>query len=114
MLELKGDDMNWIYDHTTECSRLMVGYDRWGITIRTWTDDFEGEKRYHVHEGFYTWDSWRKRERSYSGDNGKGRMKDRIVAGAISLMGDKGPSSDSCGEVDRLDEYVNGGHVFNC
>lgn len=37
-----------------------------------------------------------------------------IIAGDISLMGYWVPSSASCGEVDSLSEYLNGGHVFTC
>lgn len=107
---------NWIYDETTAHSRLMVAYDRYGITIREWSDDTpeDADKRFHVHEGFYSWEAWRKRERSYCGDNSSGNLKNRIVAGAISLMTYFGPDNDSCGEVDTLREYLNGGHTFTC
>jgi hypothetical protein len=107
---------NLIYDKSTECARLMVWYDRYGITIRQWSDEVheDSDRAYHVDEAFFTWEQYRDRERSYRGDDGSGNMKARIVAGAISLMGNWGPSSDSCGEVDSLDEYVNGGHVFTC
>jgi hypothetical protein len=105
--------MNWIYDEQTPHSRLMVGYDRYGIAIREWSDD-ASERAYHVHEAYFTWEQYRTRERNYSGDDGHGRMKQRLVAGALSLMSYYGPSSDSCGEVDTLNEYVDCGHVHHC
>jgi hypothetical protein len=105
--------MNWIYDERTPHSRLMVAYDRDGITMREWSDDCE-ENGYHVHEAFFTWEQYRKRDRSYSRDDGTGKLKQRLVAAAISLMGYWGPSSDTCGNVASLNQYLNGSHVFHC
>ena len=106
--------MNWIYDHSTDHSRMMVGYDRYGILIRMWSESDYESPAYRVEEGFYTWEAFWSRKRYYSGDNGSGRMKDRIVAGAISLMGLWGGSSDNTGEVYSLRDYINGGHTFQC
>jgi hypothetical protein len=87
--------MNWIYDKRTEHSRLMVAI------------DFD--------EGFFSWNDYHQRDRNYSGDDGSGNMQNRLVAGAISLLGHWGPSSsDCCGDVDSLDEYKNGSHTFTC
>lgn len=48
--------MTWIYDERTPHSRLMVAYDRWGITIREWSDEVpDGETGYSVSEGHFTW-----------------------------------------------------------
>ena len=107
--------MTWIYDETTPHSRLMVGYDRYGIQIRQWSDEVpEGETGYSVRDGWFSWESYRKRERCYSGDDGSGRLKDRLVAGAISLLAYYGGSTDDSGVVSSLSEYLNCHHVFNC
>ena len=107
--------MNWIYDERTPHSRLMVGYDLYGITIREWSDEVpEGETGYSVQNGWFNWDSYRKRERCYSGDDGSGTMKKRIVAGAISLLAYWGGSSDDSGTVPSLQHYYNGHHLFTC
>lgn len=106
--------MNWICDQTTGHSRLMVGIDRQGVTIREWSDDCATDGPYHFDEGFFSWERFRKRDRSYSGDNGTGKLRERIIAGAISLMSYWGPSSDSCGDVPSLRHYLNGAHLFTC
>src|ERR1700744_4673102 len=107
--------MNWIYAERTPHSRLMVGYDRYGIQIRQWSDETpEGETGFSVEGGFFTWQQYAKRERCYSGDNGSGNHKDRLVAGAISLLAYWGGSSDDCGTVPSLDHYYNGHHLFTC
>ena len=55
---------NIIYDERTPHSRLMVGYDRYGISIREWSDEVpEGETGFSVQDGFFTWRAWRERER---------------------------------------------------
>jgi hypothetical protein len=105
--------MNWIYDKRTEHSRLMVAIDRNGITVRQWSEG--EEKPFHFDEGFFSWNDYHQRDRNYSGDDGSGNMQNRLVAGAISLLGHWGPSSsDCCGDVDSLDEYKNGSHTFTC
>lgn len=110
--------MNWIYDEQTEYSRLMVGYDRYGITIREWSENSEADEAddtpFVVSERFATWADYRKRVRCYGGDTGEGRMKARIVAGAISLMTYYGGDSDNSGQVPDLRTYVNGLHEFRC
>jgi hypothetical protein len=107
--------MTWIYDHRTEYSRLMVGYDRYGITIRQWNDDTpEGETGFSVQSAFFSWRDYYKRQPSYSRDNGCGRMKERIVAGAISLLSCWGANSSNQGTVLDLDHYIDTYHVFNC
>jgi hypothetical protein len=105
---------NVIYDERTAHSRLMVGYDRYGITIREWSESDGGDVDYRVTERSFTWEDYRTRDRCYSGDDGSGKLKARLVAGAISLLAYWGGSSDSTGEVDSLDEYMNGSHVFTC
>ena len=106
---------NIIYDERTPHSRLMVGCDRYGISIREWSDEVpEGETGFSVQDGFFTWRAWRERERCYSGDDGSGRMRARLVAGALSLMAYYGGSSNNSGVVSSLGEYINGSHVFNC
>ena len=93
----------------------MVGYDCWGIAAREWSEtDNGGEPAYHVAEGFWTWETYRKRERCYSGDTGTGRMRDRLVAGAISLMCHWGGDSANSGYVPDLGTYVNGLHLSDC
>jgi hypothetical protein len=108
--------MNWIYDERTSHSRLMVGYDRNGITIREWSDDTPfGEDGFVVTEGWFTWEQYRKRDRGvYSGDDGSRRLKQRLVAGAISLLSYYGGHSDDSGVVPSLDHYINGHHIFTC
>ena len=107
--------MTWRYDETTPHSRLMVGYDRYGIQIREWSDEVpEGETGFSVQDGWFSWDSYRERERCYSGDDGSGTMKKRIVAGAISLLAYWGGSSDDSGTVPSLRHYLNGHHLFTC
>lgn len=108
--------MTWIYDETTPHSRLMVAYDRYGITVRQWdeTDCDYGVPPFFVSERFFTWDTYRTRERCYSRDDGSGRLKIRLVHAAISLMAHWGGSSDSSGYVSSLHEYVNGGPREMC
>jgi hypothetical protein len=80
--------MTTIYDEQTEHSRLVVGYDRYGITVREWSEnDLEdADTAFICTEGWFSWERYWKRERLYSGDDGTGRMQARIVAGAISLL----------------------------
>lgn len=107
--------MNWIYDERTPHSRLMVGYDRYGIAIREWSDETpEGETGFSVQEGFFTWEQYRKREHCYSMDDGSGKFKTRITNGAISLLAYWGGSSDDSGVVPSLSHYLNCHHVFTC
>ena len=69
---------------------LSVAIGRHGITAREMTpvegmiDDPPG--RYLVTEGTYSWKQYRERSRIYSGDTGAGRIKARLVSGAISLL----------------------------
>jgi len=106
---------NIIYDESTPHSRLMVGYDRYGITIREWSDEVpEGDTGYSVQEGYFTWKQYRDREQCYSGDDGSGKMTARLVAGAISLLAYWGGSSDNSGTVPSLQHYYNGYHLFTC
>jgi len=102
--------MEWIYDHTTPHSRLMVGYDRYGITIRQWSDEVpDDETGFSFQEGYFTWEQWRAADHGW-----KPRMKDRIVGGAISLLCAHGGSSDDEGIVPDTDTYINTGHRFTC
>jgi hypothetical protein len=70
---------------------LSVAIGRDGIVAREMTpvdgliDNPPGS--YLVIEGHYSWERYRSRVRCYSGDTGDGRMRGRLVAGAISLLG---------------------------
>lgn len=33
--------MNWLYDESTEVSRVMVGYDGTGVTVRIWEETYQ-------------------------------------------------------------------------
>lgn len=104
--------MNLIYDQRTAHSRLMVWIDRQGLSIRQWDD--ESDIGFNVQTAFYSWARYKDRAHVYSGDDGSGRMKARLVAGAISLLAYWGAGSNGSGEVSSLSEYINGGHVFHC
>jgi hypothetical protein len=95
--------MTIIYDQQTEHSRLVVGYDRYGITLREWSENSleDADSAFILTEGWYTWDDFKHRDRNYSGDDGRGTMKHRIVAGAISLRGEWGGETKF---VDTLEE----------
>lgn len=84
--------MTIIYDKQTPHSRLVVGYDRYGITLREWSenDSEDPESDFVLTEGWYSWEDYRNRNRVYCRDNGSGTMKARIVAGAISLRCEHG------------------------
>ena len=69
---------------------LSVSIDRQGVNVAEMTP-VEGliekpEGRYLVQTASFSWDKFRNRQRCYSGDNGAGRMRARLVAGAISLL----------------------------
>lgn len=107
--------VNWIYDYFTPYSRLMVGYDHYGITVREWSDETpEGETGFTVSEGFFTWTQYRNRRRSYCMDDGRGPLKTRLVHAAISLIGYYGGNSDNSGVVPDLHTYLNCHHEFTC
>ena len=45
---------------------------------------------YLARKALFSWREFWARERSYSGDDGSGPMRERVVAGAISLMASHG------------------------
>ena len=57
-----------------------------------------------VTEGYWTWEEYRKRDRCYGGDDGSGRIKERIVAGAISLLGYWGGSESWIDDIADFEE----------
>jgi hypothetical protein len=101
--------MNIYHKVTDTESGLSVSIDRNGIAIKEITpvagmmDDPEGD--YLITEGRFSWEQYRGRTRSYAGDDGQGRMRDRLVAGAISLLaywGGEESWSDDLGDFDEI------------
>ena len=72
-------------------SGLCVAIERDGIRVVeiTWASEDEIGKhggRWLVQAALFTWSAYHERNRCYSGDDGSGRLRDRIVNGAISLI----------------------------
>ena len=70
---------------------LAVGISHWGVHVVE--VDFVGEclgssspGPFLARKAVFSWEGFRRRERCYSGDDGSGSMKHRLVAGAISLI----------------------------
>lgn len=70
---------------------LAVGISRRGVHVLA-ADNVAGcfdtspPTPYLAMKAFFSWQEFWERERCYSGDDGSGPMRERIVAGAISLM----------------------------
>ena len=87
--------MRNVYHKTTSESGLSVGIDKFGICISELTyvrglieDLPDGD--WLVTTAHFSWNLWKNRFKKnlscYSGDDGSGKMVDRIVSGAISLL----------------------------
>lgn len=70
---------------------LAVGISRRGVHVLA-VDNVAGcfdtppPAPYLARKASFSWREFRERERCYSGDDGSGCMRERVVAGAISLM----------------------------
>gem|GEM_PF-6684470 len=72
-------------------SALVVGISRRGVHITEVVDaracfDQSPPAPYLATTTAFSWQEFRRRERCYSGDGGSGCLRQRIVAGAISLI----------------------------
>lgn len=63
---------------------LAVGISRYGLhAVQV---DRLDDGRFLKQAGIFDWPAVRQRERCYSGDDGRGRLRQRLVAAAISLL----------------------------
>lgn len=87
-------------------SGLSVGIDEYGIKVSELTciegliEDPEGA--YLIITGHFSWNAYYNRNRCYGGDNGTGNMRERLVAGAISLLAYWGGEE---GFIDNLNDF---------
>jgi hypothetical protein len=70
---------------------LVVGISRRGVHVLSLDNvagcfDTPPPAPYLARKAFFSWREFWMRERCYSGDDGSGPMRERIVAGAISLI----------------------------
>lgn len=77
-----------IYRETDDTGEngLAVGIGRDGLRVVECRYIGDADAPYLKITGHFTWPEYRARYRGYSGDDGSGRMRDRLVAGAISLL----------------------------